>query len=359
MSSNIYQFQTEEQMYEEASLWMARLDRGLSPEETQALRHWLDVNPKHRDCLLEMAELWDRMDSLSVLSELFDPPVAHSQRSRAVGRTVWAVAASVLALVFAVNLLLPVTFWNAPKVEERPLANQETSNTLYETGIGAHSKVNLPDGTKMLLNTNTQVSVAYSDNQRRLVLKRGELHVEVAHDKRRPLRVEAGDKVVEAVGTAFNVYLKDDKSFDVIVTEGRVRVKPLKVSPASPALADEGQELTRGQKLTVLDSRPTDVEVIDGAMIDDRLSWRDGNLVFRGETLRDALSEVSRYTPATFKVLDPRISDIRIAGLYKAGDVDGLLLALEENFNIDHRHTDGGVIELSLNNAPASTEPEN
>lgn len=356
--SNIYQFQTEDQMYEDANRWVARLDKGLTEEQTEALRRWLDVNPVHRDCLLEMAELWDRMDSLSVLSELFDPPVAQEQRPRAVGRTVWAVAASVLALVFAVNLLVSMSPGNTPAPEEPTLVNDETSNTLYETGIGAHSTVNLPDGTRMLLNTNTLVSVTYSADERLLVLKRGELHVEVAHDKQRPLRVQAGDQLVEAVGTAFNVYLKDDKSFDVIVTEGRVRVRPQQPEQTHPDLAYQARELTRGQKLSVRESQPSDIEEVNSTAINDRLSWREGNLVFRGETLRDALSELSRYTPATFKVVDPRISDVRVAGLYKAGDVDGLLLALKENFNIDYRHADGGVIELSLREAPDSRNPE-
>ncbi len=356
--SNIYQFQTEEQMYEDASLWVARLDRGLSEEETAALRRWLEVNPGHRDCLMEMVELWDRMDSLSVLSELFDPPVAHQQRTRVMGRMVWAVAASILAVVFSVNLLLPMSPWNASTSNDPSLSNLETSDTLYETGVGAHSTVNLPDGTKLLLNTNTQVSVTYSDEERLLVLNRGELHVEVAHDKQRPLRVQAGSNVVEAVGTAFNVYLKEDKSFDVIVTEGRVRVKPLQKSDRTSDFVDQSRELVRGQKLTVRDSLALDVEDVDTTLINDRLSWRDGNLVFRGETLREALNELSRYTPITFKVIDSRIKDVRIAGLYKAGDVDGLLLALKENFNIEHRRTDDGVIELSLKDVPASVTPE-
>jgi transmembrane sensor len=351
--SNIYQFQPESQIYDDASLWVTRLDRGLSEAETEALRQWLALSPKHKDCLLEMADLWDRMDSLSVLSELFDPPVAQPQKNRGIGHTAWAVAASVLALVFAINLLIPATLTHDPVPEAQPLlASSETSNTLYETGIGAHSTVNLPDGTKMLLNTNTQVSVTYSDNERLLVLKKGELLVEVAHDKQRPLRVQVGSKVVEAVGTAFNVYLKDDQSFDVIVTEGRVHVKP--IADKTITVVDPNnhsktiQELGRGEKLSVRASQSTEVEAIGLAVINDRLSWRDGNLAFRGETLQDALNELSRYTPDSFKVVDPRIKDVRIAGLYKAGDVDGLLLALKENFNITHLRSSDGVIELSL-----------
>jgi len=163
---------------------------------------------------------------------------------------------------------------------------------------------------------------------------------------------------VEAVGTAFNVYLKEDESVDVIVTEGRVRVKPLPHSDDVSELADQVRDLVRGQKLTVRDSQALAVEEVDSTLINDRLSWRDGNLVFRGETLREALNELSRYTPATFKVVDSRIRDVRIAGLYKAGDVDGLLLALKENFNIDHRRTGSGVIELSLRDTPESVKSE-
>jgi transmembrane sensor len=358
---NIYQFQTENQIHDDASLWVARLDRGLSDAETQALRTWLQLNPKHKDCLLEMAALWDRMDNLSVLSELFDAPVAQTAQQpakqsigRGMRRTTWAIAASILVIVFAINVLAPATLWQAPTSLQQPLLqaiNSKTSNTLYETGVGAHSTVSLPDGTKMFLNTNTQVSVTYSEKERLLVLKKGELLVEVAHNKQRPLRVKVGERIVEAVGTAFNVYLKDEQNFDVIVTEGRVQVKPASKKTAAPnakSLEKAIQVLNQGERLSVHASQPTAVEAIAAAVISDRLSWRNGNLVFRGERLQDALHELSRYTPDRFRVADSRINELRIAGLYKAGDVDGLLLALKENFNITNSRSNDGVIELSL-----------
>ncbi len=358
---NIYQFQTENQIHDDASLWVARLDRGLSDAETQALRTWLQLNPKHKDCLLEMAALWDRMDNLSVLSELFDAPVAQTAQQpakqsigRGMRRTTWAIAASILVIVFAINVLAPATLWQAPTSLQQPPSqaiNSKTSNTLYETGVGAHSTVSLPDGTKMFLNTNTQVSVTYSEKERLLVLKKGELLVEVAHNKQRPLRVKVGERIVEAVGTAFNVYLKDEQNFDVIVTEGRVQVKAASdktVAPNAKSLEKAIQILNQGERLSVHASQPTAVEAIAAAVISDRLSWRNGNLVFRGERLQDALHELSRYTPDRFRVADSRINELRIAGLYKAGDVDGLLLALKENFNITNSRSNDGVIELSL-----------
>ncbi|WP_084645503.1 FecR family protein [Marinimicrobium agarilyticum] len=344
--SNVYPLRTEEQMAEDASLWVTRLDRGLSAAETGALNRWLAQHPRHKHHLLETAQLWDRMDSLSVLSELFDPPV-HPKRSANRSRTVgWVVAASVLVAVVALGVLTPLSPWAPTTAMDEP-ARSAMDSTIYETGVGAHSTVNLPDGTRMLLNTNTLVSVVYTDEQRLLELMRGELHVEVAHEPDRPLRVKAGDKVVEAVGTAFNVYLMDEKNFDVIVTEGRVKIKTLN-KQASNDDGAEVQELAKGEKLSVRASLPAPVEPMEKATIDDRLSWREGNLVFRGETLREALGEVSRYTPLTFEIADERIADVRIAGLYKAGDVDGLLLALRENFRIGHSRSGDGTVVLSL-----------
>ncbi len=340
--SNVIPLQTDESIYDDASLWVARLDRGLSGEGTWALQRWLKQSSRHRECLLEMADLWDRMDSLAVLSELFDPP-AKSAHGKWFGLgAATAVAASVLFLVAALGLFTPLLSWNSAQQDPGVLASAQ-ENTVYETGIGAHSTVNLPDGTRMLLNTNTLVSVTYSDDERLLELTRGELHVEVDHDPSRPLRVKAGGKVVEAVGTAFNVYLMDYEDVDVIVTEGVVHVK----STEEGAVDEPIQELLKGQKLSIRARQPKVIDSVDETRIEDRLSWRDGNLVFRGETLEEALSEVSRYTTLDFKVSDPEIAEVRIAGLYKAGDVDGLLLALRENFNIQHHRTSNGTVVLS------------
>lgn len=352
---NVYQFQTENQIYDEASLWIARLDRGLSDEDTKTLRQWLHANPRHKEYFMEMAALWDRMDNLSVLSELFDAPAAQHPVEKRYLRTGWSIAASAAAfiavMIVGIHFFVPTAsqIKTTPQVAQTP-ANK-TSNVLYETGIGAHSTVSLPDGTKMFLNTNTQVSVTYTEKERLLVLTKGELLVEVAHNKQRPLRVKVGERIVEAVGTAFNVYLKNNNDFDVIVTEGRVKVKPAATNAATSTLSNTQkiiQELGQGEKLSVHESETTPVEIIGDALINDRLSWRNGNLVFRGERLQDALFELSRYTPERFRITDPRINDLRIAGLYKAGDVDGLLSALKENFNIVYARSRDGVIDLSL-----------
>ncbi|MGD8175164.1 FecR family protein [Marinimicrobium sp. ARAG 43.8] len=355
---NVYALHTEAQIEEEASLWVARLDRGLSEEETAQLRDWLALSPAHRAMFLEMAHLCDRMDSLTVLSELFDAP-SSAPRVRFARVAGWAVAACFVLAMVAGPLLNSFAPQRWMESGSGTVSQAGPDDVVYETGVGAHSTVSLPDGTRLRLNTNTRVEVTYTVEERLLDLRQGEIHVEVAHNPDRPLRVRAAGQVVEAVGTAFNVYLKDDDNFDVIVTEGRVRVKPLDVPGASSGLASPmPRELIQGQKLAIRARQATVVEQMDSAKINDELSWRDGTLVFRGETLREALDEVSRYTSARFEITDPAIADVRIAGLYKAGDVDGLLLALKENFNIEHQRDHHNTIRLSRQENLQTDKPD-
>jgi len=347
--TNVYQLRSDEQNYQEASLWVARIDRGLSKDEVPQLQAWLAADARNRDCLLELAALWDQMDSLAMLSELFDPPIAKHSRSRWLNKG-WAVAASVLALALGLALLVPDS--QLPDWQEQNLQEAGLDNNVYETGLGVHSSVSLPDGTRMTLNTNTRITVSYTEQQRLLVMDRGEVHVQVAHEPNRPLRVRAGGRQVEAVGTAFNVHLVDDRRFELIVTEGKVKVEDYRPEPHQPGNLANGPDVTpvrtieQGQRLVVGAALKTPPEAIDEADIEAKLSWRDGNLVFKGETLEDALAELSRYTPVTFKISDQKLADVRIAGLFKTGDVEGLLTALKENFDIEHSRSGGNLVRL-------------
>jgi len=96
----------------------------------------------------------------------------------------------------------------------------------------------------------------------------------------------------------------------------------------------------------LLGSSEEEIAKVSDSDISAQLSWRQGSLVFRGETLAEAVVELSRYTPVKFVIQDARIGAIRIGGRFKAGDVDGLLATLKENFNIDYERPDADRVLL-------------
>ncbi len=57
--------------------------------------------------------------------------------------------------------------------------------------------------------------------------------------------------------------------------------------------------------------------------------------------------EVGRYTSVEFIIVDEHLKKLRVAGLFKAGDVAGFLKSLRANFDISYQYTDDERIFLS------------
>ena len=201
--SNVHQFPDQSSRFDEASLWIAKLDNGLSNAEEKALKDWLSQDSENAAVFLKMAEVWDKMDSLDRLSHLFPQPVHHRNQGFSALARVASVAAVLLVGVWMAAIWLPLDNSDSGFV-----ANVQG---LYQTTVGESSEIDLPDGTRLVLNTNSSVRVSYSERQRILFLERGEINVDVAHDETRPLSVVVGDQIIQAVGTQFNVELNSDQ----------------------------------------------------------------------------------------------------------------------------------------------------
>ena len=339
--SNIYELPSNERQYDEASLWIERLDEGLTDEGTADLQAWMAANPENQAVLFKMARLWDKMDTLSRLSTLFpeEPGVVRRRR--------WPrIAAAAVVLLGVATAWLGLSENPAGLVDE--VLVQTRGESAYETAIGEHATVALTDGTELVLNTNSRIRVRYGARYRLLVLEAGEVHVKVAEDINRPLSVIAGDNIVQAIGTEFNVEITDDQRIELVVTEGKVRVGVQTVVagndriPQPAVLPDTAPLVEAGQEVMLGQAAPEVVPVTEDE-IEVKLSWRNGNLIFRGESLEETVAEVERYTAVEFVIVDEALKEIRVSGLFRAGDVDGMLAVLRENFDIaaervdDHR----------------------
>jgi len=349
--TNVYPLMNDDAKFEQASQWIARIDRELTSEEQQAFKYWLAQDNKHQELIIEMASLWDKMDALDRLAELFPDAnkagsTKHTKSNATVKMKKW-----VMAMAATVFIALFVGLLTNNSLES--LTNGEQNFVRYETAVGESSTIYLPDNSKVLLNTNSVLLVRYTDDYRLLELKRGELLIEVAHDKTRPLSVVANNKVIQAVGTAFNVQLSSQK-VELIVTDGRVLVGQIKpeVEPTLETLTIPSTSLavSKGEIATLDVNRhgksKNKISKIDTKSIAKNLSWRQGHLVFKGESLAEAMAEVSRYTSVKFEIADKELKTIKIAGRFKTGDVNGLIGALNNNFNIKTDRVNKNLVVL-------------
>ena len=351
----------DDERLEAASRWVLKIDEGLlSASDKAAFNDWLDEDDRHRDVLLEVAAVWDKTDALSRLADFFPHEVTQSPTPAGKWHQPWtrmaAASASVAILAVVAVLFLP-RLATSPE-SDRSLQMQSAA---YATAIGEQKTVLLPDGSEVVLNTNSQLALTFTSSARVLHLARGEILVRVAEDKSRPLSVVAVDQIVQAKGTEFTVEITENQQVEVLVTEGRVVVGIQPQSLASsnnaatdgdafvspPVLAQLADNTLSAGEEVVLGGTATAKNAVSADDIEVKLSWKEGRLIFRSEPLEKALQEVERYTTVEFVLLDDGLKSEVVSGIFRTGDVETLLISLKANFNITHEFDGENRVLLS------------
>ncbi|KPH64221.1 DUF4974 domain-containing protein [Pseudoalteromonas sp. NEC-BIFX-2020_002] len=355
--SNIHQFSSKDAIQAKASRWISAMDRGLSDTERAAFQVWVKESKAHQDAVFELAQLWDELSVLNELSSLFPNKQVPSQHSAP--RFSFSVAAS----IFAAMLVASFMFIG---IEHWPSAPQEQAkySKIYRTKVGEQATYVLPDSTIVQLNTNSLLEVAYTQNRRQLILTRGEGRFNVAKDASRPFSVMAGDKSFTALGTVFNVQRNAASDLELVVTEGKVMI----TDPAVEVNAEHFVQLQdasndtlevkninasiviSGEKALIKESITKPIKQLTQDDVQRDLAWQHGMLIFNGEPLSEALQEVSRYTATRFELTDPALASLKVAGVFKAGDIAGLLDSLKLNLAIDHERLGEHIVSLKHSN---------
>ena len=333
---------------EQAATWFARLqsDR-CSDRDRAAHQRWLAEDPGHEKAWQDLLSLWQQLDHVADL-----PPVAAERRAavdasreaastrgpRRVRRRRAGLAAGVAAA-----LAVALTFTLMP-----------LQHRVYRTEPGDRHTISLADGSSVTLNTDTAIRVEYGLRTRRVVLERGQAHFKVAHAVLRPFEVEAGNGLIRALGTAFDVYRKGD-DVQVTLIEGKVEVAAL--TPATPPAAANRAATPHASRLTPhaaegspphlspltphvlspgqqLHITPTGISERHSANLERATAWLDGRLVFENERLADVIREVNRYSPVQLVVLDPSLAAVRITGVFRAGRAETFVDALRSSFPV-------------------------
>src|ERR1043165_8717982 len=103
-SAEVVRLPNQRRAREEASLWIARLDRGLTAEQRRALDEWLAVDPSHTAALIDLAALWDRTDVLAELAELFPLEQQALAKPRVIRFALGACAATIVVVAVVAAL---------------------------------------------------------------------------------------------------------------------------------------------------------------------------------------------------------------------------------------------------------------
>jgi transmembrane sensor len=303
----------------QAAHWHTRQEQGLSNGEQAQLAQWLQASTRH-------AEAFGRIDmGVARLRALPADEVAQWRASQAVAQP--STAATSHKPSTQPRPARPRPWLQALLPGPRGLALcavllmalglgwqqwlQPVYSAHYVVERGQRQSLQLPDGSSLALDADTDVQVRLYRHRREVQLVHGQAMFSVAPDASKPFEVQAGPARVTVVGTRFSVRYRQDGidagQVRVDVQEGRVCVAAAQ-SPATALLLTAGQTTqvaADGQLAPVGSVAPDSVGL-----------WRKGLLRFDNTPLTQALQELERYGPTGLVVHDPAVAALPIGGSY-------------------------------------------
>ena len=227
----------------------------------------------------------------------------------------------------------------------RTAAGNETtfspSNAVYRTQKGERSSVPLPDGSALVLDTDSAVEVAYSNVDRGVRLLYGQAIFEVAKHKPLPFRVHAGSRIITAVGTRFDVRLygsSDTPTVRVALLEGAVNVTN------ANRISLETASMVAGEVLEAPPSAPMRVRPDDTRSL---ASWESGVLMFNDRPLNEAVEEMNRCTVNPIVLADRSSLDLRVSGVFNTRDPEHFATTIAETFALTLQRDQNGGVRLT------------
>jgi transmembrane sensor len=282
------------------------------------------TNPPHGSIESLLAEA--RADARNVVT------LAAARRAPARARwpATWPLAAAAMVMVVCAVL------WSMRDGDRFGLPKT------YRTARGELMARQLPDGSVLHLNTDSELTVRYSGSERLVELERGEALFQVAHDDKRRFRVAAGEAGVLDVGTQFDVYRRPGV-VRITVVEGTVAVFTATAPQAAEQVA-AGYQVEVGDRVGL--ARPVDTHAA--------LAWLERRIAFENRPLGEVAEEFNRYGRVTIEIRDPELRSLLISGAFDAYDTDSFAAFLGTLGGVQVEKTPTRILVRKL--APAGGE---
>ena len=280
--------------------WLVLLHSGnATPAQRMAFQQWRQRSPAHAAAAAEAQQLWGDLGQTETARQHQAPPVMVRRPRR-----FWPALAASLLLALGAGL-----GW-----QQWPALTSD-----YHTGVGQQQSITLADGSRVTLNSASALSVAYSADERRVILRSGEALFEPLADPQRPFVVQAEAQQLQSAASAFSVR-RDGHQLTVVVREGQVQFS----GDHAPVLlqADQRLQYQPGQPLLAQ-------QTVDAASL---TAWQRGKLIFNGRPLGEVIGELERYQHGRILISDGQLAALAISGVFDLHDPQGSLKALQQRY---------------------------
>lgn len=312
----------------EAAAWRVHLTE-TNAETSEDFEHWLAAHPSNEAAWRRVESTWNRFAENPAAPELIAARRAALGDVRGSGEARWKRSRRQwMQIAAAIGIVMGGAIWGV----QSWLQLQPKPPLDLKTAFGERRILSLNDGSRISLDSATDVQVRYTDHSRELHLLHGQARFEVAHDTSRPFTVTADGRTVIATGTDFDVDLPK-RGVIVTLIEGHVKItggrKIVKLDP--------------GEQLAVSGSG---AQKLANVNVNGITAWQSGQLVFDNEPLSQVVERISRYSTVPVTVADANTGALRMSGVFNTGDVAAFVEAVTHYLPVSASQPQYGAIVL-------------
>ncbi|MDT3421137.1 FecR family protein [Pseudomonas protegens] len=266
--------------------WLIELEHP-NEEQVRQFHQWLAASPLNAQAFEKAQAIWNGPQVAQCALTLAAPPkVSRLGRLRPHWKPLATAAVLLLGLFSFSNL---------------PLRLQAD----HLTQVGERQRLQLEDGSKVLLNTNSAFSSDINDHQRVARLYQGEAFFEIPGNRGLPLELDAGPVKASVRDTTFAVRYLDGVA-QVQVQRGDIDLRATH--------ADQRLRLRAGESVRV---GPQGFDQPARLDADKELAWVQGRLVFENCPLSQVLAELRRYYPGWIVNNNEHLAKVAVTGNYR------------------------------------------
>ena len=219
---------------------------------------------------------------------------------------------------------------------------------------GAKSRIMLPDGTQVWLNSDSKLIYpdVFNDTLREVTLE-GEGYFIVAKNPAHPFVLHTSEIDIHVIGTVFNVKsYADEDAVETTLLQGSIAVEKRNVNDAARIMLRPHEKLVIRKKGTTLSSAaetPEDKKTMQtenkqdiapllsvtrlSMLIPDstrtETSWVYGRLVFEGDHFHELAQKMERWYDKKITIRDEKIAQYRFTGMLENETLEEALHALQ------------------------------
>ena len=300
------------------------LEGSLPVEQVAAFEHLAESSPEFRQEIKEIQFIWNATENLKkqrlVNTDAHWNKLARQMRFLSFRQKLWDISRNAAAILILPLFLVTIYLMNDSIPKEESPINQVELQTAY----GLVSKVILPDGSEVWLNSGTKITYPERfTGKHRTVKLEGEAYFKVTSDKTNRFDVVVPNGMtVSAYGTEFNVSAyNDDNKIEAILAKGNIDVKKYDTENVFSLKAGEQAVL----------NKTTRNITISEANIYTKTAWSDGKMVFRRAGFDEIVRKLSRHFNVSIELQGKTLHEYEYSATFTTETLPEVLRLLEKS----------------------------